>query len=395
MTPRFPYPLDQGTNLRNFRLIQSAALEHEVHLLSFLDRPLTPDHLEVVQAMCGRVELLGAPRRAATSRLFRMLTSPLPDMAFRRWSREFSVTLRCLLREEQYEVVQAEGIEMARHLRLAPDTHRIFSEHNVEHRLQARAYEVDRGDPRRWPRAGYSLVQARKLERFERVACRLADRVIVVSAEDREAIRALAPEANVATVPNAIDTRAYPERQADPDRSALLFTATLDYRPNADAVAWLLDEIMPRVWEEHPDTRVFVVGRGPRPWMIARGQRDPRVAVTGAVQSLDAYWARASVYILPMRGGGGTRFKVLEAMAAGVPLVATHMGMEGIDVESGRHFLQGDTAAELAAAACRLLRDAPLRRKLAAEARSRVGRYDWRAVAPSLLAVYRGLACAA
>lgn len=393
LTPRVPYPLDAGTSLRNFRLLQSAARAHEVHLLSFLDRPLRTDQLEALQAVCRRVELRPAPPHPPLRRLARTVTSPLPDMAFRRWSRRFAETLDRLLAEERYDVVQAEGIEMARYLPRARSARRVFSEHNVEHLLQARAYRVDRARPDRWPHAAYSFVQARKLARFEAAACRLADATLVVSDDDAAALRALEPAGRYRVVPNAIDPDAYPRRTGWPREPAILFAGTLDYRPNADAARWLLDAIVPAVWEQAPRTRVFLVGRGPAADLVRRGQRDPRVVVTGPVESLDPYWAQASVYVLPVRGGGGTRFKALEAMAAGLPIVSTPMGMEGIAAEDGVHYVGGETPAALAAAIARLLGDAVLRERLADAAGRLVrARYDWRVVAAQLLDVYREVA---
>ncbi|MCC6178590.1 MAG: glycosyltransferase [Chloroflexi bacterium] len=390
LTPRVPYPLDGGTNLRNFRLLQSAALEHEVHLLSFLDRPLGTTDFEVVEQVCRRVELRPAPPHRRLQRLERTVSSPLPDMAFRRWSRGYVDILETMLRDERYDLVQAEGIEMARYLPLSRGVHRIFSEHNVEYLLQERAYRVDRAHPRRWPLAAYSLLQARRLARFEQAACRLADAVLTVSENDARSLRGLEPRGRYAVVPNAIDPDAYPRRAGWPDRPTLLLTGTFDYRPNTDAVRWLLDTILPAVHVERPDTRVFVAGRAPSPDVVARGQHDPRIVVTGGVPSLDAYWRRATVYVLPMRGGGGTRFKVLEAMAAGLPIVSTRLGMEGIAAIDGVHYLAADDAPTFAAAVLRLLDDAPLRERIAEAASALVReQYDWRVVAPRLLDVYR------
>jgi polysaccharide biosynthesis protein PslH len=394
LTPRVPYPLDAGTSLRNFRLVQSAAREHEVHLLSFADRPLRPDHLEVLQSVCRRVELRPVPPHPAYRRLTRTLGSRLPDMAYRRWSVGFAQTLREVLAEEQYDLVQAEGIEMARYLPIAQrgGARTVFSEHNVEFLLQWRAYLVDRTHPARLPKALYSLLQARKLARFEAAACRLADLTLTVSEDDAAALRRLEPGGQYRAVPNAIDPAAYPRRQGWPARPTVLFTGTLDYRPNADAVRWLLDRIMPLVWQDVPEARVLIVGRGPAADLVARGQHDSRIAVTGAVERVDPYWLRASLYILPVRGGGGTRFKALEAMAAGLPLVSTPMGMEGIQAEDGTHYLSGQTPVQLAAVIVRLLGDEALREQLSVEAGRLVReQYDWQVVAPRLLDAYREL----
>ena len=393
LTPRFPYPLDVGTSLRNFRLLQSAAQEHEVHLLSFLDRPLRLEHLEAVQAVARRVELRPSPAHRLARRLDGVLRTGWPDMALRRWSPGFARALSDLVRDERYDVVEAEGIEMARYLPLAEGARTVFSDHNVEHQLQRRAYVVDRARPSRWAQAAYSYVQAERLTRFERAACRLADHVVTVSEGDAGALRALEPTGHYAIVPNAIDASAYPRRDDWPARPGILFAGTLDYRPNADAVRWLLDAIVPLVHARQSAARIFIVGRDPAPDVVARGQHDPRIAVTGAVERLDPYWARSTVYALPMRGGGGVRFKALEAMAAGLPIVSTRMGMEGIDAEPGVHYLAADTPADFAAALAHLLEDRALRERIADAAGRLVReRYDWRAVAPALLAVYRDLA---
>ena len=393
LTPRFPYPLDVGTSLRNFRLLQSAAQEHEVHLLSFLDRPLRIDHLEAVQSVCAHVELRPSPPHRIVRRLGGVLGSAWPDMALRRWSPGFAEAVQGLMQSERYDVVQAEGIEMARYLALSGGAWRVFSEHNVEYLLQRRAFKIDRARPRRWPLAAYSHVQAERLARFERAACHLADRVLTVSEADAGALRSLAPTGRYAVVPNAIDVDAYPRASERTSRPAILFTGTLDYRPNLDAVRWLLDEILPHVHMRQPEARVFVVGRSPAADVVARGQVDARIAVTGAVERLEPYWTRSTVYALPMRGGGGVRFKALEAMAAGLPIVSTRMGMEGIAAEPGVHYLAADSASEFGAALVRLLDDAQLRERIAGAAATLVReRYDWRAVAPALLGVYREFA---
>jgi glycosyltransferase involved in cell wall biosynthesis len=314
-------------------------------------------------------------------------------MAYRRWSPGFAEVLKDLLAAERYDIVQAEGIEMARYLPLCRPARRVFSEHNVEYLLQRRAYQVDRLHPTRLPKAIYSLVQARKLARFEATVCRFADATLTVSEEDAATLRALEPRGRYRIVPNAIDPDAFPKRAGWPARPALLFAGTLDYRPNADAARWLLDAVMPNVWERQPEARVFVVGKNPAQDLVARGQRDARIAVTGAVDRMEPYLARSTAYVLPMRGGGGTRFKALETMAAGLPIASTPMGMEGIDAADGTHYLAGASAGALADAGVRLLDDQRLRERLSEAAERLVReRYDWRVVAPRLLDVYRDLA---
>src|SRR6185369_5854256 len=118
------------------------------------------------------------------------------------------------------------------------------------------------------------------LARFEAAICQLADTTLTVSEEDAATLRTLEPQGRYRVVPNAIDPDLYPRRAGWPARPALLFTGIFDYRPNVDAARWLLDAVMPRVWARQPEARVFVVGRRPAPDLVARGQRDARIAVT-------------------------------------------------------------------------------------------------------------------
>ena len=245
---------------------------------------------------------------------------------------------------------------------------RVFSEHNVEYLLQERAYLTDRAHPARWPKALYSLLQARKLARFEAAACGLADATLTVSEQDAAALRALQPRGTYHVVPNAIDPSGYPQRTGWPARPAVLFTGrwTTARTPTPCAGCWTAS--CQSSGRRCPKRASSSSGAAPAADIVKRGQTDSRIAVTGAVESIDPYWSRASAYVLPVRGGGGTRFKALEAMAAGLPIASTPMGMEGIAAEDGTHYLAGASAHDLGAAIVRLLEDAPLRDRLSAAA---------------------------
>ncbi|MFN8522100.1 MAG: glycosyltransferase family 4 protein [Chloroflexota bacterium] len=396
LTPRLPFPLDTGTNFRNYRLIQAAATEQRVHLLSFLDRPATKDDLRAMDALCERVELVAAPRHSKLGRLRRAFSSSVPDLVWRRWSPPFADTLSQMVRTTGYDVVDIEGLEMAAYRAMRGSARLVYGAHNVEHLLQQRVWEVDRNYPGRLPRALYSRHQARLLARLEAEVCATADRVTTVSAVDRDRLMALAPNARSVVIPNTIDVELFPARGADPDIPTLVFTGTLDYRPNIDAVTWLTDEIVPAIRANHPAVRLFVVGRAPATEIVARGQRDPSVAVTGAVKSVQPYFDRATIYVLPMRSGGGVRFKALEAMAASLPVVSTAMGMDGVDAQAGRHYLAGDSVDTFARNVSALLDDPIRRRELAAAGRELVAaKYDWRAVASTVTGMFRELTCGA
>jgi len=178
------------------------------------------------------------------------------------------------------------------------------------------------------------------------------------------------------------------EAAESPEVQSLVFTGKMDYRPNVDAALWFADEIMPLVRAVSPAARFVIVGQQPHARLAALAARAD-VMLTGRVDDVKPYIAGAAVYVAPLRMGGGTRFKVLQAMAMAAPIVATTFGASGIGAQDGRELLIADTPRDFAAAVTRLLGDANLRRQIGAHARQlAVERYDWRTIGPLLERLY-------
>jgi glycosyltransferase involved in cell wall biosynthesis len=267
----------------------------------------------------------------------------------------------------------------------------VFDDHNAEYVLQKRAFETDLHNPTRWIGALYSFVQWRKLRRYEAMICKLADRVIAVSEADKEAIERLVPGLKVIAVPNGVDTEYYndkiPMTKSQLGNCPLVFTGKMDFRPNVDAVIWFCREVLPLVQCDFPSVHFFIVGQSPNRRVISLA-RNPAVTVTGYVKDVRPYIAGALVYVLPLRMGGGTRLKLLEAMAMGKAIVSTSLGCEGFDATYGRELLVADDAEEFAHLVVELLRDAQRRERLGKEARRFAERYDWRNIVPKMERVY-------
>ncbi len=399
LTPQFPYPPHQGTTIRNYNLIAGLARQHEVHLLSF-GEPATSQGTPL-DRLCRSVQVVRPPHRSMRQRVKGLLFSRLPDMALRLPSAPFRAALAATLEREKPDIVQVEGIELAQYLFqvAAGRTDRghpllVFDDHNAEYLLQQRAFETDVRLPRRWVGAAYSFVQWQRLRGYERRACRTADRVIAVSESDAGALRRLVPGLEPIVVPNGVDMEFYTapvsplDLLAGPGKQDVVFTGKMDFRPNVDAVLWFAQEVLPLIRHESPETRFWVVGRDPHP-RLAHLQKDPAVVLTGYVQDIRSRVIGAAVYVVPLRIGGGTRLKVLEAMAMGKAIVSTTLGCEGFDLVAGQELLIANTPADFAAAVVALLRDPARRERLGRAARRFAGsRYDWRIIVPRLEQAY-------
>jgi sugar transferase (PEP-CTERM/EpsH1 system associated) len=399
LTPQFPYPPHQGTTLRNYNLIAGLAQRHEVHLLSF-GKPSTSRGTPL-NNLCRTVQIIPPPERSTLQRVQGLAFSRLPDMAQRLPSASFQAALDATLEREDPDVVEVEGIELAQYLfqvaerrGVAERPLLVFDDHNAEYVLQQRAFETDIRQPRRWIGAAYSFVQWQRLKGYERRACCTADRVVAVSDTDATAIRGLAPELEPIVVPNGVDMEYYtadaPTLEADegPGALDLVFTAKMDFRPNVDAVLWFAQAVLPRIRHESPQTRFWVVGKDPHPRLDPL-TADPGIIVTGWVEDVRPYIAGAALYVIPLRIGGGTRLKVLEAMAMGKAIVSTALGCEGFELVPDQELSIADTPDEFAAAVLALLRDPDGRERMGRTARRYANsRYDWRMIVPQLERVY-------
>jgi sugar transferase (PEP-CTERM/EpsH1 system associated) len=397
LTSQLPYPPHQGGAIRTYNLIVNLAPRHEIHLLSFAHSLDDLERAGPLHSYCRTIQVVPVPRRSGLKRLLTTLFSPLPDMALRLPSAEFRHKLATLLESERFDVVQAESIEMVPYALCDAGWEAdnrplwVFDDYNAEYVLQQRAFETDVRHPRRWIGALYSLIQWQKLRRYEAAVCRRADRVTAVSEADKEILQKLGPGVDVTVIPNGVDTRAYDPGQTYPlvlEPHSVVFTGKMDFRPNIDAALWFCHQVLPLIKTQVPDVHFYIVGQKPPQRLMALAE-DPAVTLTGHVEDVRPYIAGAGIYVVPLRIGGGTRLKIMEAMALGQAIVSTSLGCEGYPVTPGRELVVADTPQDFARCVVELLGDALRREELGRAGRRFVEeRYDWRAIVPRLERVY-------
>jgi len=394
LTPQVPYPPRQGTALRNWGILRGLAAHHDVSLLTFAasDQETTPD--PVLDGVLERIAILPQPTRTTHDRLRDLVTSSRPDLALRLESPAFRQQMQAWLETYDFDWVQVEGLEMAPYLDLLPRSPStldrppsiIFDDHNCEYLLQKRAGRADFRRPRRWPAALYSAIQWRRLRRYEAAVCQRANLVVAVSEADARALQAIAPTVKPIVIPNGITVTEYASftETLPLEQPAFVFTGTMDFRPNVDGVLWFTDNVWPRIRAALPSAHLYLVGR--RPHRRLEPLREiPGIVITGSVPDTRPYINAATVYIVPLLVGGGTRLKLLESTSMGKAIVSTTLGAEGF-VRPGGAMMLADTPPEFANVCIHLAQDAAARADLEAQARAYAHAYDWDVLLPPLLA---------
>ena len=252
-----------------------------------------------------------------------------------------------------------------------------------------RYHEIETQLLKRW----YIRQQWRKFQAFERRIYHQATRVVAVSDEDASLIHRLYDVPNVAVVDNGVDNVHFQAIQAERNPKQLLFLGALEYRPNQDSARLLLDQLFPAVQARHPDARLVIVGRNPPEWLRQRVAGQSGVELHANVPDVRPYLASSGLLAVPLRVGGGSRIKILEALAAGLPVVSTAVGAEGLHLTAGRDLVVVQQAEEMAGALIQALDDPAALQRTGEQGRQVVQqRYDWSVLGEKLEQVWQ--ACA-
>ena len=386
LIPRTPLPLDSGNNLRNYNLLKGLARHFTVDTLFFSADPDTlPAKRGELRRFCREVRPFPLPSRYTPWKKVAGVLGrrPLPLLNYDSPAVRAFVESRFSSRSGP-DVLFAESIHMVPYgVTAPPSVLRVWDWHNVESALMARYASAAPTAARRL----YARLTSVKLARAERTLAPGCHAHLVCSEEDGRRVTAVAPGRPVETVPNGVDDELL-QGWGGPGRGAtMLFVGSMDYVANIDAVEQFVREILPRVRAALPDARLSIVGRTPGPRVLELGGH-PAVTVTGSVPSIRPHYERARVSLCPFRVAGGTRLKVFEAMALGVPVVSTALGVEGIPCAHGENLHIADTPEAFAEGVIRLMRDDGYHRHLATAAHRFVSeRYGWDRITDRLAAL--------
>jgi len=399
VTHLVPYPPRGGCSLRNFNLIKECSKRHEIHLLTFYQKAHLyghsnlGDNIKEMQKYCKEVRVFEIPTDGKKLRwsllLLLNLFSSKPYSTWRFHSKEMVNAVKEAVNTESFDLMEIGTIALAEYSKLAPNLPKLLVHHNIESELLIRRAAGLKNPLAR----AYVAHQGRKLRNYEKEAARFFDYHTTVSDRDGETLKEADPGANVQTVPNGVDTEYFTSINTATEENSLIFIGAPNWFPNLDAMTYLIRDIWHLITAEIPDLSMYYIGKNPPPEIKKFAEHNPSFKPLGFVDDVRPYMSRASVYIVPIRIGGGTRLKILDAMSMSSAIVSTSIGCEGIDVSHGKDILIADSPETIARETIRLLKDNALRTELGENARATAERlYSWKVVAPKLEWVYNQLA---
>lgn len=383
-----PYPANSGKRIRTLNLIGRLAARHQITYLAY--RGADADE---TRAAAAHLDTLGVetvlvdrrlPSKAGVGfygRLLWNLCSPLPYSVQTHTSAALRRAIRQYAARHAVDLWHCEWTPYAESLRHTVREPWVVMAHNVESLIWQRYAETEPGRLRRW----YIERQWHKFERFERRTFAEAAQTIAVSEQDAALARARFGATHVAVVENGVDTSYFQPQACPRDPRSVLFLGSLDWRPNLDAVQLLLDRVFPHVLRAEPQARLVIVGRRPPAWLVARVRGAPHIALHADVADVRPFLRQCGLMAVPLRIGGGSRLKILEALAAATPVVSTRVGAEGLALEPGRHFIETATVEEMAETLLRCMADPAPIQAMARQGHEAVcARYDWAILAQKL-----------
>jgi glycosyltransferase involved in cell wall biosynthesis len=349
------HPVDKGGRIRTYQMLKAINAQHDVSYLWLDDGTATPEHRELAREYSARdVPVPFSPPAKGSARFYVDVSASLASRLPYAISRYRSAALRRAITVEgpQHELVVcdflAPSVNFPDHLAARS----VLFQHNVEAQIWARHAENARNAAAR----AFMALQARRMHAFESAECQRFGRVVAVSEADRDMMQARYAPSQVSAVGTGVDIEYFEPCLATPRvPKDVIFVGSMDWMPNDDGMRWFLDEVYGLLRSKEPAVQVWIVGRNPSSQLRARAAELEGVHVTGTVADIRPFLGAAAVSIVPLRIGGGTRLKIFESMAAGTPVVSTEIGAEGLEIESGRHFLRADAPEEFASAVARML----------------------------------------
>ena len=384
------HPVDKGGKIRSYNMLKELKRSCRITYLTLDDGTADANARELATEYCHELVCIPHPLREKFTTGFYVelmlnLTSRLPYAIKKYESSAMRNEVAKRVAHGQFDVLVCDFLAPAVNVPRGLACPSILFQHNVEAMIWKRHYEVQANAAKK----AYLFRQWQKMRAFEAKMCPEFDCVVAVSRDDREVMQHEYDVKAIYDVPTGVDTEFFrPSGQARRRADNLVFTGSMDWLPNEDAIRYFTEQILPRVKQAVPGVTLTVVGRNPYPGLVELSKRDPAVIVTGRVEDVRPFMDEAAVYVVPLRIGGGTRLKIYEAMAMEMAIVSTSIGAEGLPVADGQEIVLADTPESFAAAVIKLLRDENLAAEIGRRAALKVREnFGWDTVAESFATI--------
>lgn len=392
-----PYPPVSGNLQRNFNLIKYLSKNHQIDLVTFTQRGLHPDKASLDAAVgelnkyCHSIEVFKIPVEYSKFKWYLHLSANLvsstPFTVWKFHSKKTSEHIRSIIKKMEYDVAHFDSSDVAQYHFDDFPIPSLLNHHNIESSLLMRR-SANMTNPLK---KLYLSLQGKKLREYERKIISRFALNIACSREDTEELQRISPNIRTGIVANGTDTEYF---KPDPghEQNRLVFAGPLSWYPNADAMIFMCREIYPRIKEKIRDIQLDIIGHSAPRVLQELSKTDGSIHLHGFVDDIRPHLANSSVYVVPIRAGGGTRLKILDAMACGKAVVSTSIGCEGLEVGDGEDILIADSPEQFADAVCRLIENQQLRKKLETNGRHLVEeRYSWAMIGKQLENLYQSI----
>jgi polysaccharide biosynthesis protein PslH len=367
--------------------LKQVAVKHRIHLLSFVKYQQEYNSIDDLEKLCHSVELFEVPEnRSKVSLIKTLVFSLFKRKAFvvcKYDTQPMRLAIRKKLSENSINIVHFDMLPLAIYLDEVRNSKTVLDEHNVESMLLKQRADTQTRLVGKW----FFKEQQRLLEQFEKSACRDVDYIITCSQEDKETLNCFAPVTPVEVVPNGVDTRFFaPDSAVSEEECNMIFVGGLNWFPNLDALLWFDKCILPDILQEFPQAHLHVIGQQSDK---VSWQNKGAITCHGFVENIKPYIAKATVFVVPLRIGGGTRLKILSAMSMGKAVVSTTIGAEGLGLIDGENIVLADKEQNFSIAVKNLFTDSAYRSEISRNGRKYIFRHcQWDSIGSKLLHVY-------
>jgi polysaccharide biosynthesis protein PslH len=383
-----PFPLDAGPKVRSYYVLRYLALHHRVTLVTHTRAGDTDASVEHLRSFCHAVHCVPIVRSRLQdgAHLAAALVRRRPFLIVRDDLASMRAALGRVTSQKTFDAIHADQLSTAHYALAEPSARRILDQHNAVWTIVQRLAQNETFAPKRL----LLERETRLLQQHEAAMNQAFDRVITVTTQDRLALDLnVTPRSPILTIPICIDPDAIQPIARLPRAQNIACVGGMFYPPNADGILWFARNVLPIIWQAHPQTKFFVIGARPARELLQLGENDARILVTGYVPDTTSLLQETAAFVVPLRAGGGMRVKILDAWARALPLVTTTIGCEGISVRDGENALIADSPGDFAAAVNSLLRDRARSEQIARNGRNWVeANYNWRATYRAFDAIY-------